>query len=445
MRGTRLVLPPEVEKTLNAIRKAHKHGISVNLIRGNYYVAETTTKYVKETGRTKSFYLYLGKIERDGKFVPARHRKPETSIGSVEGLVKNKIGKDPLEQLIHPGAAELKILEAVSTDARMPIREIAKRAGVTPQVAKYKLRKLEKQYGIRYTIEMASRPLGFFRYAIFIKFLRDMPNIKDVKELLEKEPTIQLAAVMKGDYDLFIYLFAENTQTLEDKIYALRSDRVFAPFNAYWYASYITDAYGYIPLREQFFDLLKDKIWVKSRERLRKTPEQILQRDYFVLKELNENGKADFAELDRKLGYASGASDYTYHKLLEQKIIRRVTIVMQSLPIKYLLLALGRQVNMQLFNIRRKEELIYIIEETGLPTNRFVLSADIGAPYGMMSVAPLFDENVTDFENDYRNTFRGTEIQTFVLTDVFLGSFGFRKISRVYTPQYKIITEELKG
>ena len=74
-----------------------------------------------------------------------------------------------------------------------------------PAVA-YRIKKLEKRYGITYTLEFGPRPFGFFRYVVFVRFLHGMPGANDIKEVLEKEPMVQFAALIKGKYDLFIYI-----------------------------------------------------------------------------------------------------------------------------------------------------------------------------------------------------------------------------------------------
>ena len=38
------------------------------------------------------------------------------------------------------------------------------------------------------------------------------------------------------------------------------------PREADWNTTIITDAYGYVPIRDKFFDLLKEKVWRRSKE-----------------------------------------------------------------------------------------------------------------------------------------------------------------------------------
>ncbi|EQD59169.1 transcriptional regulator, AsnC family, partial [mine drainage metagenome] len=118
-----------------------------------------------------------------------------------------------------------------------------------------------------------------------------MPEAHKIKEVLEKEPRIQFAALLKGKYHLFMYLFAENTKTLDDTLYSIRSDEVFANIRSLWQVSYITYAYGYTPIRQEFFDLLKERVWHRSKEHPKRKPEQILQREYDVLRILNRDGE----------------------------------------------------------------------------------------------------------------------------------------------------------
>ncbi|MGC9037841.1 MAG: Lrp/AsnC family transcriptional regulator, partial [Candidatus Micrarchaeia archaeon] len=376
-----MLLPEEVEKAKEKLEEKLNHKLHVVRIGANYYVYEEKGRKVE--GKVKVYTLFLGKILPDGTFVEGRHRvKRYEQARSVEDLMNQP--SNPLDELMHPDSTDLAILEILSTDARTPIKKIANELGLTEAQIRTRIANLEKRYGIKYTIEIAPRPFGYFRYVTLVKFIDAMPKIEEIRRVLQAEPTVQFAALLKGDYDLLIYMFAENTHTLENKIYDIRSSPAFAPYKADWYVTYITYAYGFVPLRDEFFEELKGKVWHRTKETPRKPPNALTEREWLVLRALNKNSSGSFAEKDKDLGLDRGATLYTYYKLLEKKIIWRTTITMQNLPIKYNAVLICQQLDIQEFNAHRKEFLRHLISLPNSPTSRYALVGDIGAPTGLL-------------------------------------------------------------
>ncbi len=247
--------------------------------------------------------------------------------------------------------------------------------------------------------------------------------------------------MLKGEYDILIYLLANNTAYLEDVIYEIRQNKVFSDQDADWIVSYITSSYGFIPFRDRFFDIIKDKIWHKTKELPRKPVNMLLEREFNVLYELNKNGRIDFNEIDKKYQMHSGAAHYTYHKLLEKKIIRRITITMDSLPLKYTALLISNQTNISKFDKGKVNYRRYIIENTSYLTNRFILLGDMGAPYGMFSILPVFESSdLQKTENSFRSFFgSGVELHTMIIIQLLIGKLGFRRLDNKESTQYKIL------
>ncbi|MEM3482616.1 MAG: AsnC family transcriptional regulator, partial [Candidatus Micrarchaeaceae archaeon] len=218
-------LPKAVEETFEKLKQNRKW-LRISLIKGHYYVYEETSR--RENNKTKTFSLYLGKIKEDGSFEAVKRRKREhTKVNSLEELLRiAEVGG--LREILYPGESDLKILEMLSTDARIAQKKIANAVGLSEAAVQHRIERLEQRYGIRYTIEIAPRPFGYFRYICLVKFLKGKPDLDEVKKVLEAEPAVLYAAELKGDYDLFIYMLAENTKVLEDKLYEIRSKPAFA-------------------------------------------------------------------------------------------------------------------------------------------------------------------------------------------------------------------------
>ncbi len=434
-------LPANVQATLDSLNSGRKKKLVVGMVGGRYYVFDTTAAYSEEEGKKKTLTLYMGKIKNDGTFVPARHRKEYTQVREVAALAEN-LRKSPAERIIHPDKIDSKILEMLSTDGRVPVSEIAKETGLSVAAVKYRISKLERLYGIKYTLEFGPMPFNFFRFIAFVKFRNGMPDPKEMKKVIGNEPGIQFAALIKGKYDLFMYMIAEDTQLLENSIYRMRTNSLFFRYKALWNVSYISYAYGYIPLRNEFIELLKDKIWHRTKETPRRKPDQILERDYLVLKELNENGRANFSDIDRKLNLKLGASDYTYYKLVHDKVIYRVTINMLLPHISYSAILRCPQENISSFDTHRNEYRSHIIRDINTPTDRYILVGDIGAPYGSLFIKPIYDEDLNSAITELKHYIREERVDSYIITDTLIGALGYRKIAKEVTSQYKRLTEQ---
>ena len=215
-------LPNSIRNALSALRKKSKHYVQVRYIHNGFYAYEVATHVDAKTKKKKRVSFYLGRILEDGKLAMPRRRNGSASAGSLDEQLSDMDSKgiaSPLENAAHPNEIDLKILTAISTDGRMSISEIGEIAGVGRTSAQYRLGKLEREYGIQYTIEFGPRPFGLFRYFILVRFIHGKPNADKIRNLLKGNYMIQLVALTKGEFDMFIYVLAEDTKKLEDMIY----------------------------------------------------------------------------------------------------------------------------------------------------------------------------------------------------------------------------------
>ena len=76
-----------------------------------------------------------------------------------------------------------------------------------------------------------------------------------------------------------------------------------------------------------------------------------------------------------------------------------------------------------------------IISETGTPVNRYLLVGDIGSPYGVLFLFPVFrDGGVEEALKELSKT-PGMEIKDEIVTDVIIGRLCFRKFDNSYSKQ----------
>jgi len=154
-------LPVPVKTTLERIKKEHKYGISVARKKSGFYLYEI--KSVMHNRVKTNSILYLGKIDFDGNFIQAKHRKQETNAKSLEEaiILKQEKKNNPIDKAIYPDNTDLLILEAISANGRASIAEIADYANTTIAVAQRRLRYLEETFSISYVPEFGPRPFNF--------------------------------------------------------------------------------------------------------------------------------------------------------------------------------------------------------------------------------------------------------------------------------------------
>ena len=433
-------VPEAIRVAFEGLKKKLNSHLSLVKIGDNYYVNETATQFSDEKNKKITVSRYIGKIGSDGSFTEAMHRKKETRVKSIRELIAAKKLEEDSNSILYPDDIDLKLLEMLSANGREPVAELSKVLGLSQAACKYRIQRLEKRYGITYTVEVGPRPFNFFRYVAFVRFGRDKPDIETLRKVIGKEPLVQLALSLKGPHDLFLYMLAENTQLLEDAIYRMRSELPMTRYKAYWNVTYISRAYGYLPLRQEFIELLKEKVWHRSKEHPRRLPDQLLEREYLVLSQLNKDGRISFVDLDKKLNLNPGASDYTYNRLIEKGMIERVTINMEKPQMKYPALFVVKQPDINAFNIHRNEFRAKLIALPKTPANTVCLEGDIGAPYGLVYIMPIYTntESATKIIADLSKQ-SIKDIRDYIVTDTIIGSLGFRRIAPEQTYQYNFI------
>ena len=73
----------------------------------------------------------------------------------------------------------------------------------------------------------------------------------------------------------------------------------------------------------------------------------------------------------------------------------------------------------------------------------YVFEGDIGSPYGVMLITPIFSNgNLDKAEDIIRQKVKGSLVKTSVVTDVLVGNLGFRKIDTIKTWPYETLVKE---
>lgn len=205
-----------------------------------------------------------------------------------------------------------KIIRALSEDARMPVTDIAKRLKLSRNVISDRLTKLEREFGIRYTIEFNEAALGLASpHLIAVKF-SSKPDYDRIAKALERSYIPQLAAKTRGKFDMLIYATAVSGS---EYAHWDRSMRIFLrDYGAEWRASEVVHRQlGFLPLRNELLDRVK-------------LPENYKA----MVKILNEDSRTKFQEISKKVGMHFNTVAYNFKKLLKTDYIKRFTLTMDK-------------------------------------------------------------------------------------------------------------------
>ncbi len=425
--------PESVAATLEKLRTESNNKVTLSMIRGRFCAYEY--KYIVDADRKSNRIkrqFYIGWIDNLGEFHKAVHRTEKTRAKNINEYIERGLRSGREYESAHVDDVDSLILESLSRDARMPVPIIASNAGISTGSAYYRIKSLFKKYDIRKTIEIYPKIFGFYRFIAVVKFFSKQPDYSNIKSLLAAEPLIQMAAIMKGDHDLLIYMLAENVDEVEKIIYRIRSNRFFSGISSSWEVGYLREWHGYIPLRDEFFKLLESRVWKKSRDSPRREKDQLLPSEYAVLRELNSEGGMEFTAIDEKHRLSRGNAQHTYRKLIENKVIERATIVATKPNCRFSLLIYLKQFDVVSFNQDRLKYITYVRDDAGnSPFNRFTIAGDASAPYGEILLTPVFGYSQEDADLWIRRNVRGVEIGSSIITDYLVGCPGFRRLADI--------------
>jgi DNA-binding Lrp family transcriptional regulator len=342
-------------------------------------------------------------------------------------------------------AIEQEVLKILSMNARASFNFIGNRIGTSAQQAYRIVKKLEKKYGIKYLAEIDVEKLGYIKFLVLAKFSGDIPTEKEVKEIFDKDPRIQMGMMLAGrSYDLLFYVLVQNNEEIDELRRELTSNSPLRNYNMILYLTPFYQSYNFVPLRDEFIDTLKERILSlrtkKNYPISREKQQNMLKREFAILKEWNLDGSTDLRDIDRKYGFEKGRAQYAYYRLLESGLIKRLTITMTNLSIKYISVFSLKIFNYEAFYKTRKRLFEDIISETSTPTNRYLLVGDIGSPFSGLLFLPVFGENDIEVRNEMAKKIRGTRVRIHTTTKIF-GRVCLRKFDNAYAMQTETLSK----
>jgi DNA-binding Lrp family transcriptional regulator len=304
----------------------------------------------------------------------------------------------------------------LSENSRISVTQMAKTLGVSRQTVKNKLKKMEGELGVKYTIEIDDVTLGLNSpHLILVKFT-EKPNYGDIAKMLEDSHVPQLVATVEGSYNMLIYANAENQN---EYVYWDRTTRILlSKYKAIWQPSDLAFMHlGFFPLRNALIERMK-----------------IPKDSKAMLLLLNENSRMSFSEMSRRLGVRSNTLAYRFNKLLKMGYIKRFTMVMQNPENVSMITLFGKYIIADRFeedSMGMRKEVTFLDDKTPL-INRCVSSAQLIGSYDFF-FAGVYDNytiGYTHLIKYYKARFKRHKVKTMygAINKIILGHFPTRNI-----------------
>lgn len=455
MLSTMSKIPERVEKAFRALKQEYEH-IYLKQLKANYYVYKQTYEWQQDRKISKTVSEYIGKITSEGVFVKRlvsykdEFEKAKAIIAAHGGEITWHKGKEePAKGLpelekseINVKDRDLKLLMALSMNARMPISKLAKLAGLSGQAAYSRIRTLEARLGIKYLLEVDLEKLGYTPYLLIVKFNDEAPSAEEIRNAFMSEPRVQLSVMIKGTYELIAYILDKNYTTAADNFRSLIIKTGLARYKAQWNLMPFGQVYSFVPLRENFIEtMLETRKRGKQPGNTSVREDKLLRMEFIVLKELNANSIQSFSEIDKKYNLNKGTARYAYSRLKAREVIIRPTISLTNLPLKYIGIIQIMDIDEKAVGENRYKSLLDLIKYGNI-VNKYCLSGNIGMPDGAIRFLPIFNDlDIDKIAKNIEKELRGCAVRSFVVTNLMVGSLCYRRFDNDYSRQQRILVE----
>jgi DNA-binding Lrp family transcriptional regulator len=208
------------------------------------------------------------------------------------------------------------ILRELSTNSRVSLTRLAKKAGCSVATANKLLNRIVDKLGIRFTLEVELDKLGLEeRHIIYVKFGKK-PDEAFLRNLFDGDQFAQDVYIANGGFDLLIFVAADTPKNYikwETDLAANLSDYLpeLRP------SEFVFDLLGYMPLNNAFVNYVKEELKIDRKDRM-------------ILRLLNENSRISYRDMSNQLSISEDTIRYRVFRLVRRGVIRRFTVAVQN-------------------------------------------------------------------------------------------------------------------
>ncbi|MDE1846641.1 MAG: Lrp/AsnC family transcriptional regulator [Candidatus Micrarchaeota archaeon] len=311
--------------------------------------------------------------------------------------------------------ATRKVLRILSENSRASVSEIAKYAQVSRRTAAEKIEQVKKAFGVKFTVELNEQALGMNSPHIIVVKFKQKPDYVHILRVLNSTSISQVAALTKGDYDMFVYA---NALSGSEYAHWYKSMQIlFSRYGVSWLSSEVVHKQlGFFPLRNDLIDRLG-----------------IAQKYKDLLKILNEDSRASFQSISKSLGMHFNTVAYNFAKLLQIGYIKRFTITMQPSKELAFMSFFSRYSPVDGYeDASSRARKAFMSDDKDSLISRYILSAPLIGSYDFMTMG-VFDSLKVAKKNDidyhkYVLRNHGTKLESAYLDRVLQGRLPIRSL-----------------
>ncbi len=309
------------------------------------------------------------------------------------------------------------MLRMLSMNSRVTVSEMSRSLGVPRQNVMLRLSKIEKHFGIRYTLEIDPAKIGLTEPHLIAVRFRHKPDYARIKRLLSESGVAQLAVSASGKYDLLIYANAFSKTEYYSWDARMRSTLVLY-YGARWEESEISyQRLGFFPIRNE----------VINRSRLK-------PKDKAMLAMLNDNSRAPLKKISRAAGINYKTVAYRLKRLMSGGIIKRFTISLGIHEHMFPMAIFGRFIPPEdSEGVARTTQRLFTSDDPDPLVNKYQATAALMGSYGFFAFGVFknrhraYNDLVLEYKRTYRR-FGYTESSYAELRNVLLGVLPLRNV-----------------
>ncbi len=212
--------------------------------------------------------------------------------------------------------AKRAILRGLSENSRESVTKLAELARCSRLTVKNNLEAIEKEFGIRYTLEFNEEALGI-GYRHFIKINLDRPIDDEGLKIFDNDKVAQMVATTEGDFDLLVY--AATPTGLAYISWETRLAMLLSEYGAEIRPSQVALFHiGFVELSNELLENINFR-----RLGLDDTDKKIVML-------LNKNSRASFARIANETGINEDTARYRLERIKKAGIIKRFTISLEA-------------------------------------------------------------------------------------------------------------------
>ncbi|MGC8587058.1 MAG: winged helix-turn-helix transcriptional regulator [Candidatus Micrarchaeia archaeon] len=308
-----------------------------------------------------------------------------------------------------------KIFRILSENSRASISEISKDTGASRHTVVVRLRKLEEEFRIFYTVELNEDALGLSNpHVIMIKFEKK-PDYAEIASLFSKSYIPQLVATVKGNYDMLVYA---NASSRDEYVHWDKSMQIkLAKYGTLWQTSEVAHRQlGFFPVRNELIEKLS-------------IPDKYKR----LLLILNSNSRISFEELSKKLGMHFNTTAYNFKKMLKMNYIKRFTALAKEAGTLSIMTLFGKYIISESFEEDAAKERKALMSDDEFPIlSRYALVSQLVGSYDYFSIG-VFDSDRAAQKYDiafYKNAMAKDKVRIMygAIDKLLLGSLPLRSI-----------------